>query len=91
MYIPGECEMDFDNDGTADLVIYSGSEPSHTGKCQYVNISSLSLSGGTSGEILVNSNISRVWYEDRDYFYPLPLEDLQLNTNLEQNPGWEAM
>jgi len=32
--------------------------------------------------------VERVW-DDRLYLYPLPLEDLTLNNNLTQNPGWE--
>ena len=30
----------------------------------------------------------RVWKE-RNYLYPLPVDQLQLNPNLGQNPGWE--
>ena len=89
MYIAGEGYIDFDHDGTNDLCIYSGSEPAHVGKCQYANIGSLTLSNGNSGEIIVNADIRRTWSEERDYLYPLPLEDLQLNTNLKQNYGWD--
>ncbi|MBQ8673911.1 MAG: RagB/SusD family nutrient uptake outer membrane protein [Bacteroides sp.] len=31
----------------------------------------------------------RVW-EDKHYLYPLPSDQLQLNPQLEQNPGWKA-
>ena len=89
MYIAGEGFIDFDHDGTNDLCIYSGTEPKHEGKCQYTNIASLKLSDGKSGEIIVNANIRRVWSEEKDYLYPLPLEDLQLNKNLTQNYGWD--
>ena len=27
--------------------------------------------------------------ESKHYFYPLPENDLQLNTNLKQNPNWK--
>lgn len=30
----------------------------------------------------------RVW-EEKHYLYPLPIDQLKLNPNLEQNPGWE--
>ena len=30
----------------------------------------------------------RVW-EEKHYLYPLPMDQLKLNTNLKQNPGWE--
>ena len=90
MYIAGPGEIDFDNDGTTDLVIYSGSEPVHEGSIQYANIASLNLTNGTSGEIVVSPSIKRVWDENKDYFYPIPLQDLQLNPNLVQNPGWDT-
>lgn len=38
------------------------------------------------GHVLLYSN--RVW-NDRLYLYPLPSEQLQLNPQLKQNPGWE--
>lgn len=30
----------------------------------------------------------RVW-EEKHYLYPLPIDQLKLNSNLKQNPGWE--
>ena len=30
----------------------------------------------------------RKW-EDKNYLYPLPSDQLQLNENLKQNPGWK--
>ena len=29
--------------------------------------------------------------ESRDYYYPIPLNDLSLNRNLIQNPGWDEV
>ena len=31
----------------------------------------------------------RVW-EEKHYLYPLPIDQLKLNPNLKQNPGWES-
>ncbi len=28
------------------------------------------------------------WNEERDYLYPIPYDELSMNTNLVQNPGW---
>ncbi|KIO77602.1 hypothetical protein TH53_08075 [Pedobacter lusitanus] len=40
------------------------------------------------GYIRVYSNITnRLWY-DKMYLYPLPIDQLTLNGNLKQNPGW---
>ncbi len=45
------------------------------------------LTNGTSGELTWLDNIPRIWDEKR-YFYPIPEEDVIMNPNLEQNPGW---
>jgi len=31
---------------------------------------------------------NRSFDENKDYLYPIPRIELQLNPNLEQNPGW---
>ncbi|WP_430971727.1 RagB/SusD family nutrient uptake outer membrane protein [Sunxiuqinia rutila] len=46
------------------------------------------LTNGTSGELTWLDNIPRVW-NDRNYYYPIPENDVLMNPNLEQNPGWE--
>ncbi len=46
------------------------------------------LTNGTSGELTWLDNVPRIWDEKR-YFYPIPEEDVIMNPNLEQNPGWE--
>ena len=28
-------------------------------------------------------------WDDKLYLYPIPIQDITLNPNLEQNPGWE--
>lgn len=40
----------------------------------------------SNGCLLMESG--RVW-EERNYLYPLPVDQMQLNRNLGQNPGWE--
>lgn len=46
------------------------------------------LTNGTSGELTWLDNVPRIWDEKR-YYYPIPEEDVIMNPNLEQNPGWE--
>lgn len=41
-----------------------------------------------NGFIVVQSAASRTFDVEKDYLYPLPLRELSLNPNLEQNPGW---
>ena len=48
--------------------------------------SAASKAKDAQGCILMESG--RVWKE-RNYLYPLPVDQLQLNPNLGQNPGWE--
>ena len=44
--------------------------------------------GNTKHLLKVYENMSRAW-DDRLYLKPLPTDQLQLNDNLTQNPGWE--
>ena len=44
--------------------------------------------GNTKHLLKVYENMSRAW-DDRLYQKPLPTDQLQLNDNLTQNPGWE--
>jgi starch-binding outer membrane protein, SusD/RagB family len=46
------------------------------------------LTNGTSGN-LNPFQLGGYFDENRDYYYPLPIEDLRLNENLVQNPNWE--
>ncbi|GGW21968.1 RagB/SusD family nutrient uptake outer membrane protein [Arenibacter certesii] len=45
------------------------------------------LSNGTSGELTWLDNVPRIWDQKR-YYYPIPEEDILMNPNLKQNPGW---
>ncbi len=45
------------------------------------------LTEGTSGELTWLDNVPRIWDEKR-YYFPIPEEDVLMNPNLEQNPGW---
>tara|TARA_B100000945_G_C20228196_1_gene523941 strand:- start:14 stop:730 length:717 start_codon:yes stop_codon:yes gene_type:complete len=90
LYFPGAGEYDMDQDGTIDVVLYDGTEPAgQTQGVQYIKINS---------DIFFDENNlidpqpdfnNRTFNEERDYLYPLPRVELQLNPNLEQNPGWE--
>ena len=90
MYFPGAGEYDLDHDGTIDLVIYQGQAPAAVPGRQYQRLGELVLENGENGGRIVNMpDIIKRWDEDKDYFYPIPTQELQLNTNLQQNPGWE--
>ncbi|WP_418359684.1 RagB/SusD family nutrient uptake outer membrane protein [Sphingobacterium detergens] len=34
-------------------------------------------------------DILKKWIEEKDYYYPIPTQELQLNPKLEQNKGWD--
>lgn len=86
MYFPGAGRYDLDRNGTAELEIYTGSRPPETGPYQ---LAVSELDNASRGNIITNVNITKTFNESRDYLWPLPVEDLTLNTNLKQNPGWE--
>ncbi|PKD18822.1 carbohydrate-binding protein SusD [Salegentibacter salinarum] len=78
---------DFDNDGNYDVYVHDGDASGAPDEVTTtINISERQLTNGTSGNLLLFEGGN--FDETRDYLYPLPLEDLELNENLEQNPGW---
>lgn len=97
-YVPAlNTPMDLNEDGIPDVAFYQGTRPSPTvSGVTYVDVSprignavnSQLLKNGTSGELTWMNEIPRKWNE-RNYYYPIPLNDLQRNPNLKQNPGWE--
>lgn len=89
-YIEVPAEYDLDGNGTTDVVFYSGNKPTVEGAVEYIDAGRFTLSEGTKGEIIANPDINRTWNEEKDYLYPIPLEDLRLNPNLVQNPYWET-
>lgn len=89
MYFPGLGEYDLDKDGTIDLIIYDGEKPSSIPGVQYQKIGELVLENGTSGHIITNPSVEKKWDENKDYFYPIPTQERELNPNLTQNPGWK--
>lgn len=90
MYFPGAGEYDLDQNGTVDLVIYEGTAPAKKPGVQYQKLGELVLENGKNGGRIVNlPDITKKWTEDKDYLYPIPTQEFQLNKKLEQNPGWD--
>ncbi|HSU50155.1 MAG TPA: RagB/SusD family nutrient uptake outer membrane protein, partial [Segetibacter sp.] len=93
-YVPAlNTPMDLNEDGVLDVAFYQGTPPSPAVKgVTYVDVTqrannSLQLKNGTSGELIWMNEVQRKW-TDKNYLYPIPLIDLQRNSNLKQNPGW---
>ncbi len=102
MYFPGPGEYDLTGDGNADLCLYAtSSAPGSDSSITYMQIQEITIDGqnvalsdglvlseGTSGYIDMHRLKTRSFDESRDYLYPIPLGDRQLNPNLTQTPGW---
>lgn len=91
MYFPGPGEFDLDDDGKIDIVIYKDAKPGNPlPGVQYYKLGEIDLvNGEQGGNIIVNRTVPKAFDENKDYLYPIPIQELNLNTDLTQNPGWE--
>lgn len=91
LYFFGLGSHDFDNDGNADVFLHRGNTAGAPSTVtSFINVNSRPLTGGNSGYI--DPFATRGIFEDpKDYYYPIPTEDLLLNPNLKQNPGWDGI
>lgn len=95
-YFPRLGGYDLTGDGKINLYIYDGAKP--TGLDTGVDLRKVGESG--TGIYLTedgycepyqaqrNQGIVPTFVEPRDYFYPIPAEEILLNQNLTQNAGW---
>jgi len=89
MYFPGLGSFDLDKDGKPDIVIYEGTKPATTNvQLLKLNVDITLENGNKGGNVLINSNITKKFDENKDYLYPIPISERLLNPNLTQNPGW---
>lgn len=96
IYFSGLGAHDFDGDGVPDVYLHdgdaSGIPPQVT---SVINVQQRTLRDPITGEQQVTAgNLDPfpnggMFDESKDYYYPLPIEDLQLNPNLVQNPNWD--
>ena len=92
IYFPGEITYDLNEDGVDDITIYKETAPEKTGTLVYQIGKDITLSDGDSGRVEFHKNTRPAdwkWNEDKDYYYPIPVEDRSLTQGaLTQNPGW---
>lgn len=98
IYFNGAGGYDFNGDGESNVYLYEGDDsvvPDNIPSRSIRNILEIDLydpitgsSDPKKGNIDFYPNRG-TFDESRDYLLPLPLQDLRLNDNLEQNPGWE--
>ncbi len=87
IYFSGLGTHDFNNDGNADVYVHDGDNSGAPDEVTAtININERPLTNGTSGNLQLFPG--GTFEEPKDYYYPIPKEDLNLNENLEQNPGW---
>ena len=102
IYFPGPGEYDLTGDGVADILLYDTAKAPDSKLAYKIQIQEIEIDGknvpctngivlseGRSGYIDMHRLKSRSFDESRDYLYPIPLEDRELNKNLKQNPGWK--
>lgn len=89
IYFSGLGAHDFNNDGTPDVYLHDGNASgAPKGVPTIINVQQRPLTNGSSGN-LAPFQLGGFFDESRDYYYPIPIEDLRLNPNLEQNPNWK--
>lgn len=87
MYFSGLGTFDIDGNSSSDVVLFTGTPPNNA--LQKIEIGSvITLSNVTSGNLVPFADRVKSFDESRDYLYPIPSGDRQLNTNLTQNPNW---
>lgn len=97
VYIPALGGLDVTGDGNPDVAIWQNPQseqpvpglPANAPK-YYLDGSSYYLSGGASGFIMFGKDQSqpRSFIDPKYYYFPVPLQQTVLNTNLKQLFGW---
>lgn len=91
IYVPGlDVPMDLDGNGTPDVSFVTEAPSTGTQGVFYFVIDNKSsrLSEGDSGNILWREDETRI-FDEKKYLHPISEDDIILNPNLTQNPGWE--
>lgn len=89
MYFSRLGNFDLDGNGTMDVCLHDGNTSGCSANLSLEVGQDIALSEGNSGHVVAHRDIDRTFDEDRDYFYPIPSEEINLsNENLVQNPKW---
>lgn len=92
IYFHGPGVYDIDGDGKADYCLYTdgSTKPSSSAATLVLKIGTdIFLSEGDHGCVIAHHGIVFTFDPERDYLYPIPIDDRTLNPNLTQNPGWD--
>jgi len=87
-YFPGLGTYDLDQDGKNDLAVVQTKPASPDKALQYFVVQpDRALSDGDKGNLIPHPGIDKKFLP-KNYLFPLPLTELQINPNLTQNPFW---
>ena len=90
IYFPGPGEYDINGDGKLDYCLYEGDVKPDSKAASVLKIGSdINLSKGSSGYVEPHKGLDHKFDENRDYLYPIPINERSLNRNLTQNDGWD--
>ena len=88
MYFSGLGQFDLDGNSSFDLELFQGSPTFNAPQTLEIG-GVITLSNGTEGNLVPFADRTKIFDETKDYLYPIPSGDIQLNSNLDQNPNWE--
>lgn len=89
MYFPSLGYYDFNGDGTEDFGIFEEMPAVQQPAVQYLILKpNFELTEGTKGNLIVHPNETKKFDEQKDYLFPLPVNEILLNPSLVQNPNW---
>jgi hypothetical protein len=91
LYVPAKDQLlDLDENGKPDVCFVDKIPDNRVSGVVYFVLDNVSskLSEGNSGNLLWQANIEKR-YEDKQYLYPIPANEIILNPSLSQNAGWE--
>jgi starch-binding outer membrane protein, SusD/RagB family len=83
---------DLNQDGKDDVSFVAAASPNPQKGIVYfvINGSQHYLTEQSSGNVIAQNNLKRVFDESFMYLRPIPIEQITLNPNLKQNEKWES-
>lgn len=90
LYVPAKDQLlDLNEDGKPDVCFVDKTPVNRVSGVVYflLDNNTSKLSKGTKGNLVWLSNIKKT-YEDKQYLYPIPANEIILNPKLKQNAGW---